>query len=307
MGKKIGVDLGGSWMRVGVLDGDGTLRADKHSSPVGWDQFAAILAAYRGADVEGFGIAIAGPIENHAIVVKGPNLHWLDGRDVRSELQATLGKPVVVSNDMEAATEGERARGVLQHYRWAIFDTISTGWGGNLLLGGRRVDGEPGHTNVRFDTRYRCGCGNFGCNEALYSGSAMQRRIREHLPGLAAGADPWHPLHTAVDAGIPWAVELLDDWAEGVGRAWANVLNRVRPMQAIAYMGTTAESLIALPRVEKRLRETMRVICQFPEHKSEVFPILKAQEEDRSLYGAIAVYDMVCRKAEASAAPNEDN
>lgn len=182
MGKKIGVDLGGSWVRVGVLDADGSLRVDKHASPGGWEHFAAILAPYSAANVDGFGVAIAGPIQDHAVVVKGPNLHWLDGRDVHRDLEAVLRKRVVVSNDMEAATEGEWARGVLRNYRWAIFDTISTGWGGNLLLDGRRVDGEPGHVNVRFDKRYRCGCGNYGCNEALYSGSSMQRRIREHLP-----------------------------------------------------------------------------------------------------------------------------
>ncbi len=293
MGKKIGVDLGGSWVRVGVLDADGSLRVDKHASPGGWEHFAAILAPYSAADVDGFGVAIAGPIQDHAVVVKGPNLHWLDGRDVRRDLEAVLRKRVVVSNDMEAATEGEWARGVLRNYRWAIFDTISTGWGGNLLLDGRRVDGEPGHVNVRFDKRYRCGCGNYGCNEALYSGSSMQRRIREHLPALAADADEWTPFHAAVDAGTTWAAELLDEWAEGVGRAWANVLNRIRPMQAVAYMGTTAESLIALPRVARRLRETVQYIAQFPEHKAESFPILAAQEPNRSIYGAIAVYDNV--------------
>ena len=293
MGKKIGVDVGGSWLRVGVLAADGTLQVDKHASPGGWDQFAALLAPYGRADVEGFGVAIAGPIENHAVVVKGPNLHWLNGRDVRRDLEALFHKRVIVSNDMEAATEGERARGVLRHYDWAIFDTISTGWGGNLVLGGRRVDGEPGHVNVRFDTPYRCGCGNYGCNEALYSGGHMERRIREQVANLAAGQDPWDALNSAVDAGARWATGLLDEWAEGVGRAWANVLNRIRPMQAVVYMGTTAETMIARPRVAQKLRETMRYICQFPEHKVESFPIVAAQEANRALYGAIAVYDQV--------------
>lgn len=293
MAKKIAVDLGGSWMRVGVLAAHGTLQIDKHPSPGGWDHFTALIAPYSTADTEGFGVAIAGPIENHAVVVKGPNLHWLDGRNVRRDLEALFGKKVIVSNDMEAATEGERAHGVLRQYDWAIFDTISTGWGGSLLLGGRRVDGEPGHANVRFDTPYRCGCGNYGCNEALYSGSAMERRIRAQVATAAFDRDPWEAFDAAVDASTPWATNLLDEWAEGVGRAWANVLNRIRPIQAVVYMGTTAENLIARPRVARKLRETVRYICQFPEHKVESFPIVAAQEPNRSLYGAIAVYDMV--------------
>jgi glucokinase len=296
MARKIGVDMGGSWLRVGVLEPGpegGTLRVDKHASPGGWDNFAAALAPYCTADVEGVGIAIAGPIEDHAVVVKGPNLHWLDGRDVRKDLGKILGKKVVVSNDMEAATEGEMARGVLRHYSWAIFDTISTGWGGNLVLGGRRVDGEPGHTNVRFDLPHRCGCGNYGCNEALYSGSHMEQRIRGNLATLPPDASPWKAFHEAGESGSAWAIALLDDWAEGVGRAWANVMNRIRPMQAVVYMGTTAETLIGTPRVAHRLRETVRKICIFPEHKAETFPILAAQEPNRAIYGALAVYDKV--------------
>ncbi len=293
MGTKLGVDFGGTWVRVGILEpgvGGDSLRVEKYASPTGWDEFAALLAPFAGADVEGIGVAIAGPIEDHAVVVKGPNLRWLDGRDVRADLGKALGKKVVVSNDMEAATEGEMARGVLRKYPWAIFDTISTGWGGNLVLDGKRFDGEPGHTNVSFAVPHRCGCGNYGCNEALYSGSHMEHRIRAHLPGTA---DVWQPFHDAVMAGSPWAVALLDDWAEGVGRAWANVMNRIRPLQAVVYMGTTAESLMAVPRVAQRLRATVQKICMFPEHKSASFPILPAREPNRSIYGAIAVYDKV--------------
>jgi len=296
MARKIGVDMGGSWLRVAVLEpgpDGGTLRVDKHASPGGWENFAAVLKPYCTADVEGVGIAIAGPIEDHAVVVKGPNLHWLDGRNVRKDLGKMLGKKVVVSNDMEAATEGEMARGVLRHYSWAIFDTISTGWGGNLVLDGRRVDGEPGHTNVRFDSPHRCGCGNFGCNEALYSGANMERRIRGYLPTLGPDANAWRAFDEAGESGAAWAVALLDEWAEGVGRAWANVMNRIRPMQAVVYMGTTAEKLIGTPRVARRLREAVQKICIFPEHKAAAFPIVAAQEPNRAIYGALAVYDKV--------------
>jgi len=292
MATKIGVDVGGSWIRVGVLKDDGSLHVDKYPSPGGWEAFTAILSRYRSTNATGVGVAIAGPVENHAVVLKGPNLHWLDGRDVATDLGHVLGVKVVVSNDMEAATEGEMARGVLRNYRWAIFDTISTGWGGNLVLDGRRVDGEPGHVNVRFDPHFPCGCGNIGCNEAFFSGSHMERCIRENLP---AGADVWAAFEADTIMEIPWAIALLDEWSEGVGRAWANVLNRIRPIQAIVYMGTTAKSLIAMPRVAQRLRATLQRIAMFPEHKAAEFPILRAEEPNRAIYGAIEVYEKMSR------------
>jgi glucokinase len=301
MSNRIGVDFGGTWLRVGVvdegMDGGAIARFDKHPTPTSWDRFVEILRPYDAEEVEGFGIAISGPIADHSSVIQAPNLPWLTGRNVRRELETTLGKKVVISNDMEAATEGELARGVLRQFTWAVFDTISTGWGGNLILNGLRVDSEPGHASVTFDSPYRCGSGHVGCREALYSGSGMERRIEECLGTRQASqsfsAELWDTFHRAVDDESDWALALLDDWAEGVGRAWANMLNCIRPLQAIVYMGMTAESLLPMPRARQRLHETMLKICMYPEHRRSDFPILPAQEEHRAIYGALIVYDRV--------------
>ena len=130
-----------------------------------------------------------------------------------------------------------------------------------------------------------------GCREALYSGSGMERRIEERLGTRQVSRELWDTFHRAVDDESDWALTLLDDWAEGVGRAWANILNCIRPMQAIVYMGMTAESLLPMPRARHRLRETMLKICMYPEHRQLDFPILPAQEEHRAIYGALIVYE----------------
>lgn len=302
MAHTVGVDLGGSWMRIGVVDTNANSLAGppvaKHPSPRSWPEFVELLTRHDTADIGGFGVAISGPIDDHAIVVHGPNLPWLSGRNVGQDLRTILKKPVIIANDMEAATEGEMAHGVLKHYRWAIFDTISTGWGGNLVLNGMRVDGEPGHANVAFDSPYRCGAGHIGCYEAIYSGSALERQIVTAVPDLAdrTAAELWEAFYQEVATGAPWANELLDEWAEGVGRAWANVLNRIRSIEAIVYMGTTAEQLLAIPRVARRLRATIQRIAMFPEHQSPRLPILQAQEKHRAILGAAIVYEKECRE-----------
>ena len=303
MANKIGVDLGGSWLRIGAIDTNSNTIAwppvAKYPSPRNWRDFVDLLSRHNAAEVEGFGVGISGPIENHTTVIHGPNLPWLTGRNVGNDLRAELRRMVVIANDMEAATEGEMAHGVLRHYAWAIFDTISTGWGGNLVLNGMRVDGEPGHANITFDSPHRCGAGHYGCYESLYSGSALERQIASSVPVIrdSSPAEIWEAFHKEAEAGTPWALQLLDRWAEGVGRAWANVLNRIRPMQAIAYMGTTAETLLAIPRVHQRLRATIKRIAMFPEHQLPDFPILKAQEEHRSIFGAVIVYEKECRES----------
>jgi predicted NBD/HSP70 family sugar kinase len=301
MPQTIGVDLGGSWLRVGLVDTGAMQEPVRHlgayPSPTTWDALVEILSRHDDDDIQGYGVAVSGPIENHATVIRGPNLPWISGRNVRQGLSEALGKSVVVCNDMEAATVGEMARGVLRQFQWAIFDTISTGWGGNLILDGRRVDGEPGHANVGFDRTERCGAGHIGCLESLYSGSALERKLREQLKlagdqSLNQAGALWDWFHRELNEQAVWAIALADGWAEGVGRAWANILNRIRPIQAIVYMGTTAEHLLAIARIKDRVRATMQQICMFPEHQSRTFPILSAEFEHRALYGAVVIYDM---------------
>lgn len=204
-------------------------------------------------------------------------------------------KQIVIANDMEAAAYGEKAKGVLRKYAWAIFDTISTGWGGALILNGEVVAGEPGHVNLDFSLPYMCGCGNMGCVEALYSGSVMERRILHHLRSQDIlfpsdlGDKVWEYFYKELETEEGWAVSLIEEWAEGVGRAWANVLNRICPIEAIVYMGTTAENLI--PKVLPKIRTTMQRICMFPNHKD--LPIRRAAERNRSFYGVAVVYRKV--------------
>jgi glucokinase len=304
----VGIDLGGTRLRIGVLEVDPKCNlnlagnVEELPSPRSWEEFTSVLKDHKdqaGVTPEGYGIAIAGSIKKHAEVIKAPSLPWLDGRNVSGELAPCLGmnpKQIVIANDMEAAAYGEKAKGILRKYEWAIFDTISTGWGGALILNGEVVAGEPGHVNLGFSLPYMCGCGNMGCVEALYSGSAMERRILHHLRSQDIlfpsdlGDKVWEYFYKELETEEGWAVSLMEEWAEGVGRAWANVLNRIKPIEAIVYMGTTAENLI--PKVLPKIRTTMQRICMFPEHKDpeRPLPLEQAKERNRSVYGAVIVY-----------------
>lgn len=294
MSKIVGVDLGGSWLRIAEVAASGgaaPLHVERIPTPQSWDGLVQALARFNHPGIDGFGLAVSGPVAEHVKLIQGPTLLWLSGRNLRADLEAQLRKTVIVSNDMEAAAEGEMARGVLRNFKWAIFDTISTGWGGNLILDGHRVDGEPGHASVAFDVPERCGAGHVGCLESLFSGSALERKIRKRITRTGADEeDAWSYFRGEVAISDPWALSILDDWGEGVGRAWANVLNRIRPLEAIVYMGATAENFLAIPSVMEKVRQTIRTVAMFPKHQAAAFPILPAEYEDRSLYGAVLVY-----------------
>jgi predicted NBD/HSP70 family sugar kinase len=78
MARRIGVDLGGSWLRIGAIDTNfNTIAAPhvaKYPSPQNWQDFVDLLSRHNSHEVEGFGVAISGPIENHTTVIHGPNL-----------------------------------------------------------------------------------------------------------------------------------------------------------------------------------------------------------------------------------------
>lgn len=96
----VGIDLGGTRFRIGVLGvgskGDLNLQGnvEELSSPRRWEEFVQVLSdRQEQAKVtpEGYAIAIAGSIEGHAKVIRTPNLPWLDGRNVPGELAPCLG------------------------------------------------------------------------------------------------------------------------------------------------------------------------------------------------------------------------
>lgn len=306
----LGIDLGGTHLRIAAIEvkPNGYLKMREQSiweldRPQSWADFVRELQDYKDeiSQTDGCALSIAGSIDEHSKVTRAPNVPFMDGQVVPVELSRELDLDeahIVVANDMEAAAHAEKTVGVLQDCNWAIFDTISTGWGGALILNGEVVVGEPGHVNLGFSLPYVCGCGNVGCLEALYSGSAMVRRIRQHLDaqGILFPSDLdakiWEYFAKELETEAAWAVSLIDEWGEAVGRAWANVLNRIQPIQRIAYMGPTANALI--PKAMDRIRATMRRVCMFSHHKDptqlEILPAEASLGSNRSIYGAAVVY-----------------
>ena len=140
-----------------------------------------------------------------------PNLKW---REVAlgDRLHQALDLPVVVANDVRAATWGEWLHGAGQGAEDLICLFIGTGIGGGVVSGGRMLSGcsntagELGHITVDMNGP-RCTCGNRGCLEALAGGWAIARRARE-----AIQADPAAGKALLQAAGLkePVALEAID-------------------------------------------------------------------------------------------------
>jgi glucokinase len=195
----IGVDVGGTKILGGVVDEQGKvleeLRVVSPATDVAAieDAITGLVVELAGRHaVEAVGVGAAGYIDkSRSVVMFAPNLAWRD-LELRTELEARTGLPVVVENDANAAAWGEFRYGAGEDVDDLLLVTVGTGVGGGVVLDGLLhrgafgVGGEIGHMRVVPDG-ILCGCGNRGCLESYGSGTAL---VREARAAAAAGSRP---------------------------------------------------------------------------------------------------------------------
>jgi glucokinase len=188
----IGVDIGGTKIAAAVVTPEGKIlnevRYPTQTVPPNRliETIArAITEVKDGFEVSGACVGVPGLIlasENK--VIFAPNLHEIENIRLDEEIGRRTGLTVTVENDANAAAWGEFRFGAGRGLEHMVFITLGTGVGGGiithgvLLRGAQGAGGELGHVTID-PTGPRCGCGNYGCLEALASGTAIQRRARE--------------------------------------------------------------------------------------------------------------------------------
>jgi glucokinase len=188
----IGVDIGGTKIAAAVVTPEGNIlsevRYPTQAAPPNRlieTVAQAITEVKDGFEVGGVCVAVPGRIlasENK--VISAPNLHEIEDIRLDEEIGRRTGSMVTVENDANAAAWGEFRFGAGRGLQHMVSITLGTGVGGGiithgmLLRGAQGAGGELGHVTID-PTGPRCGCGNYGCLEALASGTAIQRRARE--------------------------------------------------------------------------------------------------------------------------------
>ncbi len=211
----IGVDLGGTNLRIAAVDEHGVLlekvtlgtQVALGRDRVIHDMCEAIRRLahkYEGSGaLQGIGIGVPGIIDMKTGTLReSPNLPGWAESPVRAQIEQMLGARVILENDANAAAFGENWLGAARNVEDMAMLTLGTGVGGGIVLGRAiwhgmtGMAGEFGHITVEPEG-VQCGCGNRGCLEQYASATAVVRMAREAIeqhiaPGLshAASANP---------------------------------------------------------------------------------------------------------------------
>ncbi len=201
----IGVDLGGTKMLLGVLDGDSKTvwESRERSAGEGEEELVELLVREVGeartarAGVKTIGLGIPATIDHEkGVAVSAVNLP-IEDLPIRDLVVERTGLPTFVDNDANVAALAEHLFGAARGSKNAVMLTIGTGIGGGLILGGEIYRGstgagaELGHVAIEMDGPLCQGsCPSRGCVETFASGTALGREGRaaaESAPDSAIG------------------------------------------------------------------------------------------------------------------------
>lgn len=202
----IGVDLGGTNLRIAAVDEQGALvekvtlgtkvsRGREHVIADMCDAIQRMSDKFKdSAPLLGIGVGVPGIIDMQTGLVRdSPNLpDWVD-YPARATIEQRLKTVVILENDANVAALGEKWLGAAKDFSDMAMLTLGTGVGGGLVLGGaiwrgaNGMAGEFGHSTVEPEG-HLCGCGNRGCLEQCASATAIVRMAREAIASNGGSA-----------------------------------------------------------------------------------------------------------------------
>lgn len=293
-----GVDIGGTAIKFGIFDIEGTLHKDWEIPTDRSEQGAHIIeqialsiesviqkVGMEYSQIAGIGLGVPGPVLESGIVVNAPNLGW-QNRNVKEELEQMSGLRVCVGNDANVAALGEVWAGSGKGCENLVLLTLGTGVGGGIVQNGRLVygnnggGGEIGHMCVNPNETEPCSCGKYGCLEQYASATGVVRSIRTCARGadanesfekeeiLLAGRrirlesltakDVWD----AVKKQDTIACQAAELFGEKLGLALANLAVVLNPEKFLFGGGMSLAGEVMLPYIQKYYEKYVFAPCR---------------------------------------------
>lgn len=182
--KSIGIDLGGTRIKAGIVEGSKIIKkvevsteADQGKEKV-LDNIVKVVNYLDAKDVKCLCMGYAGML-NKGVVIKSPHLP-LEGFNMKKFLEKGFGKEVYIENEVRCAVVAEANYGSGRGYKNIVMITLGTGIGGGVVINGRLYKGrgnagEFGHTTINYGGMKSSCCANHGCFEEYVSVRGLQR------------------------------------------------------------------------------------------------------------------------------------
>jgi len=253
----LGIDIGGSKISVGMVDGGGNvLYSEKEQLPAGTTADSLLCAVKNKCDkiagkfsfdFDKIGVTIPGLADSkNGVWVYAP-FSGISNFPIAGKLNAIYGKSVRIENDVNACAIGEKRFGCCKSTDDFIWVTVSNGIGGSIFANGSLYAGyngnagEIGHIKVldgdNAQSEFICGCGDYGCLEAVAAGPGIKKRYNILTGGnLTAEQIAAEMRNGNADAG-----KVIYDTGYYIGKALSAAINMLNP-EMIVFGGGVSQS-----------------------------------------------------------------
>ncbi len=272
----IGLDIGGTKTAVLVANQDQTVLAralaptqTSSSKQLVAGIVAAIEQALDKAGLSRAQIAAIGAGSPGRVVPETGFVHTAVNLNIESyalgpELSAAFAVPVVMENDVRAATLGAYAwLSQLRDVRYMAYISIGTGISAGVMLDKQLYRGatgmavEIGHVPIESDGPL-CACGMHGCLEAYASGPAIARRFREKAPALADQAPTAKEVYELASQGQTDAILVVERTGQMLARAAYMIVNMVDVEVVVFGGGVSSAGAAFLDPIHAAIRAMRR-------------------------------------------------
>lgn len=308
---RIGVDLGGTNIKVGIVDEQNHIiakRSVKTYVERPWQEVVkdigdTVLGLLEETKIKeeqciSLGLGSPGTVDSKTgVVVFSNNFDWHD-IPLKKELEHYISIPIFISNDANCAALGETIAGAAKNCKNAVLLTLGTGVGGGVILDGKIFEGgfaggaELGHTTIIAGGE-PCTCGRKGCLEAYTSATALIRdtvkaakdnpnsEICKICEGNIENIDGMTAFE-GMRRGDDSAKKVVENYINYLGEGIVNFINIFRPEKVILSGGVCNEG----EKLTNPLNEYVKKYS-FAGEKSFIAEVVRAElGNDAGIIGA---------------------
>ena len=308
----IGIDIGGTGTKFGIVDRDGNvlfsseISTKKHATVESfinelYDALAELIERSGGnGRIKGIGVGAPNGNFYTGTIEYAPNLPWKGIIPLAELIEAKFKLPVTLTNDANAAAIGEMMYGAAKGMKDFIMITLGTGVGSGIVANGQLIyghdgfAGELGHTIVIPDGRFHPGTGKKGSLESYASATGVRSTAMEILekttePSLLRDvpADKLDSksVYEAAIQGDKVALEIFEFTGKILGLALANAIMFSSPEAIVLFGGLTKAGDLILKPTKEHMEANLIQVFQ---NKVKIL-VSHLKESDAAILGASAL------------------